>query len=159
TRDTTPRGTTDDHHRHHRATGTHRTSDPPGRLAGRRSRAVGRERIPHSLVSPQRRRCPPDHRRRGAGRESRSMAGGRELRTPERRDDLVSATQPLPRHPLPRGDPVKIADIYQAARDMAPTGVEQALTTAWRGLFRTEFQRHTNEDDALAALRALGDDG
>src|SRR5699024_10139212 len=34
------------------------------------------------------------------------MAGGCELRTPERRDDLVSATQPLPRHPLPRGDPV-----------------------------------------------------
>lgn len=54
---------------------------------------------------------------------------------------------------------MKIADIYQAARDMASSGVEQALTTAWRGLFRTEFQRHTNEDDALAALRALGDDG
>src|SRR5699024_6726995 len=61
--------------------------------------------IPHSLVSPQRRRCPPGHRRRGAGRESRSMAGGCELRAPERRDDLVSATQPLPRHPLPRGGP------------------------------------------------------
>src|SRR5699024_7784919 len=38
--------------------------------------------------------------------EGRSVAGGRELRTPERRDDLVSATQPLPRHPLPRGDPM-----------------------------------------------------
>src|SRR5699024_3547962 len=121
-----------------------------------------RDRVPEGR--PYRR--PPSGRggdgrrgRRGAQGEGRSVAGGRELRTPERRDDLVSATQPLPRHPLPRGDPVKIADIYQAARDMAPTGVEQALTTAWRGLFRTEFQRHTNEDDALAALRALGDDG
>src|SRR5699024_4272474 len=44
--------------------------------------------------------------RRGAQGEGRSVARGRELRTPERRDDLVSATQPLPRHPLPRGDPV-----------------------------------------------------
>src|SRR5699024_1450493 len=44
--------------------------------------------------------------RRGAQGEGRSVAGGRELRTPERRDDLVSATQPLPRHPLPRGDPM-----------------------------------------------------
>src|SRR5699024_690513 len=44
--------------------------------------------------------------RRGAQGEGRSVARGRELRTPERRDDLVSATQPLPRHPLPRGDPM-----------------------------------------------------
>lgn len=54
---------------------------------------------------------------------------------------------------------MKIIDAYQAARDMATTALHQARTATFRGLFYLEFDRQQHEDDALAALRALGDNG
>src|SRR5699024_8867441 len=78
-----------------------------GRYAGVRRQGRARHRSWRARPCVRgRRRCPPHRGRGGAQSEGRSVARGRELRTPERRDDLVSATQPLPRHPLPRGDPM-----------------------------------------------------
>ena len=53
---------------------------------------------------------------------------------------------------------MKIADAYKFARSRASNGISQAMTEFYRGLFRLEFQRQQEEDDALAALRAVGGD-
>lgn len=54
---------------------------------------------------------------------------------------------------------MNIADAYQAARVLTGTIASQAITTTFRHLFRAEFSRQQHEDEALAALRAFGDDG
>lgn len=54
---------------------------------------------------------------------------------------------------------MNIAHAYQTARDMTDTITGQAIASAFRNLFRTEFVRQQHEDEALAALRAFGDDG
>ena len=54
---------------------------------------------------------------------------------------------------------MKIADAYQYASETTSARIEQARTGLFRVLFHTEFQRQAREDHAIAALRALGDDG
>lgn len=54
---------------------------------------------------------------------------------------------------------MKIRDAYRFARGMTATHIERAHAGLFRALFHTEWQRQEREDDALATLRALGDDG
>lgn len=53
----------------------------------------------------------------------------------------------------------KITDLYNRAVDTTGTAIELAAQKLTRPILRAEIDRRTREDEALAALRALGDDG
>lgn len=53
---------------------------------------------------------------------------------------------------------MKITDLYRNAAATTGTALELAAQALPR-IHRREFARLTREDEALAALRALGDDG